>query len=436
MPVFLTLKARADCRSRMTTLTPPERALLLRLQQQALRYFLDNQQPGGLVLDRQRNHGPRATTGLCSTAATGMGLIALALASASPYRLLERSEAVARVRAALQAAWARLPHTEGILPHFVQPDGRTPCGIDPRSTIDSAWLLAGGLWAAQLLHDRSLDLLAGRLYERVDWHYWTAPELPGPCGLLRHGQGPDGRFLGCAWDRLNGETVHLYVLAAGAARPRALAPAAWQALRPFYGEVAGLRFNNADLGLFVFQYGLDLLDLDAWRPPGKVDLAAEAAVAVEANRRACRARAVEFRTYRRFWGLSAGDGPGEDGRRLTYRSYSPVGPIDGTAHLTAILASAGRHPAAVLENVQEAVGDRDLNVCGRYGLSSVNLDRAWVGPDMVGIDAGAAVLALDNVLMAGRVRSVFHQVGCVQVGCERLGFVPRTPVQVGLRRAS
>jgi hypothetical protein len=410
--------------------------LLLRLQRLALRYFLENQLAGGLVLDRQRNHGPRAASGLCSTAATGMGLIALALAAAPPYRLLPRGEAVTRIRAALEAAWTRLPHTRGIVPHFVHPDGVTPAGSDPRSTIDSAWLLAGGLWAAQFLGEPALERLAGCLYDRVDWHHWTAPDEPGGRGLLRHGEGPEGRILGCAWDRLNGETVHLYVLAAGAAAGRALPPSAWEALRPCYGAVAGLRFNNADLGLFVFQYGLDLLDLAAWQPPGAVDLEAEAAVAAEANRRACRQRAGAFRTYRRFWGLSAGDGPGAGGARLTYRCYSPAGPVDGTAHLTATLASAARHSGAVLEQVQHAVRDRALGACGRYGLSSVNLACNWVGPDMVGIDAGAAVLALDNLLMAGRVRSVFHQVGCVRAGCERLGFVRRAPARPAWPAAS
>src|SRR5438128_1978994 len=135
----------------MAPLTATDRRLLLRLQRQALQYFLDNQTTAGLVLDRQRNRGPRRPHGLCSTAATG---------------------------------------------------------------------------------------------------------LPGARPLLRHGRTRDGRFLGCSWDRLNGETVFLYVLATGADRARALPPAAWRHLRPFYGTVAGRRFNNADLGLFVFQYGL------------------------------------------------------------------------------------------------------------------------------------------------------------------------------------
>ena len=41
---------------------------------------------------------------------------------------------------------------------------------------------------------------------------------------------------------------------------------------------------------------------------------------------------------------------------------------------------------------------------------------------MVGIDAGAAVLALDNFLMHNRVRATFSDVPCVRLGIERLGF--------------
>src|SRR5690349_2782305 len=101
------------------TFTRAERRLLLRQQQYALQYFLDNHLPGGLVLDRQRNHRPLALGGLCSTAATGMGCIALALASAPPYRLLAPSDAVARVRVTLETALHRLAHDRGIMPHFL-----------------------------------------------------------------------------------------------------------------------------------------------------------------------------------------------------------------------------------------------------------------------------------------------------------------------------
>jgi hypothetical protein len=404
--------------------TGPERAYLLQLQRLALRYFLENQRPCGLVLDRQRNHGPRRAHGLCSTAATGMGLISLALASAPPHRLLPRSAAVDRARAALKAALESLPHDRGVVPHFVHSASGAVHGNDAFSTVETAWLLAGALWSAAFLRDRELAALAGRLYERVDWRHWTAPDSPGR-GLLRHGKDAHGHFLACAWDRLNGETAFMYVLAAGAPEGRALPAEGWQALRPFVGTVAGLSFNNADLGLFVFQYGLDLLDLDRWQAPGPVDLWAEAAVAVRANERSCRAAAERFTTYRRFWGLSAGDGPGEPPRPEVYRPYSPAGPIDGTAHLTAALASVAHGPDAVLHNLDEARHDRALEALGRYGFSNVNLDRRWVGRDMVGIDAGAAVLALDNYLHGGRVRAVFHDLPCVGAALQRLRFTRR-----------
>jgi hypothetical protein len=402
-------------------LPPAERAFLQHLRALALRYFLDNQTPDGLVLDRQRNFAPRRGRGWRSTAATGMGLIALALSSAEPARLLSRADAVARVRRALTAALANLPHVEGILPHFLDDSG-APVGSDRCSTIDSAWLLGGGLWAAAFLQDAELTDLAQRLFDRVDWGFWTDPS-DARRGLLRHGMDGEGRFLPCAWDRLNGETVFLYVLAAGAAS-RPWPAGEWPRLRPFFGSAAGLRFASADLGLFVFQYGLDLLDLTAWREPGGLDLVAESALATEANAQLCQSAAGQFATYRRYWGLSAGDGPGDPPDRDTYRCYAPGHPLDGTAHLTATLASIAHRPALVLENLLRALRDSRLSVLGRYGFSNLNLDRNWVGRDLVGIDAGAAVLALDNFLAAGRIRQVFHTLPDVARGLTRIGFQP------------
>ncbi len=411
-------------RSDGAALRPADRGFLLRLQRQGVQYFLDNQTANGLMLDRQRNHGPRRPHGLCSTAATGMGFIALALASAPPYRLLSPRLAALRIRAGLQAVLDKLPHHEGVVPHFTHSLTGAVHGLDHYSTIETAWLLTGALWAGAFLQDTGLQALATRLYDRVDWHYWSGPDLPGGRGLLRHGKERDGHFLPCSWDRLNGETVFMYVLASGAAEGRALPAAAWTALQPFYGTVAGLRFNSADLGLFVFQYGLDLLDLQQWRAPGEIDLLAEARTATCANQRFCRGAATDFATYRRFWGLSPGDGPGDSPVHDIYRCYAPSGPVDGTAHLTATLASVAHDPQSVLQNLLEGQHDRQLRARGRYGFSNINVDRCWVSQDMVGIDVGAAVLALDNFLMHNRIRRVFQDLPCVRRGLERLGFTP------------
>jgi hypothetical protein len=404
-------------------LAPADRVLLLRLQCRALQYFLDNQTPHGLMLDRQSNHGARRPHGLCSTTATGMGFIALALASAPPYRLIDAGQAISRIGRGLRAIRDRLPHDHGVMPHFVDSSTDEVVGSDHFSTVETAWVVAGALWAAAYLHAPELVALATAIYDRVDWHYWTGPEASERGPLLRHGKDRNGSFLKSRWDRLNGETAFMYVLGAGAEGSRALPAESWSALQPFYGWTAGRRFNNADLGLFVFQYGLDLLDLKAWRAPGDVDLFAEAAIATSANRDLCRVASDRFVTYQRFWGLSSGDGPGQHAGDDVYRCYAPPGPVDGTAHITASLASIAHDPDSVLENVRQALGESDPGVFGRYGFSSLNLDRRWSSRDVIGIDLGAAIVALDNCLAENRIREVFHGLPCVQRGLKRLGFV-------------
>src|SRR5207302_9330949 len=123
----------------------------------------------------------------------------------------------------------------------------------------------------------------------------------------------------------------------------------------------------------VFPSGIDLLDLMQWRAPGDVDLLAEAKVATMANHQACREAAGKFATYQRYWGLSPGDGPGQHADSDAYRCYAPSGPIDGTAHLMATLASVAHDPGTVLQNLLEAQHDRALQARGRYGFSNVNL---------------------------------------------------------------
>src|SRR5262249_42412404 len=152
---------------------------LLQLQRQALEYFVDNQAANGLVLDRQSNHGPRRPHGLCSTSATGMGLVALALAGAPPHQILGPHAGLGRARAALEAVRDRLPHDRGVVPHFIDSATGAIHGVDYFSTVETAWIVAGALWAAAFLGDSELEALARQLYERVDWHYWTAPEKPG-----------------------------------------------------------------------------------------------------------------------------------------------------------------------------------------------------------------------------------------------------------------
>jgi hypothetical protein len=79
-------------------LAPADRVFLRHLQTLALRYFLDNQTADSIFLDRQSNHGLRRFTGLRSTSASGMGLIAVAVGSgvSSRHRVARTGTAVVR----------------------------------------------------------------------------------------------------------------------------------------------------------------------------------------------------------------------------------------------------------------------------------------------------------------------------------------------------
>ena len=414
-------------------LTSVDRLFLLQLQKQALQYFLDNQLANGLVLDRQRNTGPLQTEGICSLAATGMGLMALALATAPPFRLLTPSHAAVRIRTALETVLHSVPHDHGVIPHFLHSATGAVLGDDHFSTIETAWLLAGALWAGSFLKDKEVETLAGLLFERVDWQHWTGVGAPGDSGLLRHAKRRDGDFFVYTWDRLNGETAFMYVLAAGAAEGKSISANSWAALRPFYGTAAGLRFNNADLGLFVFQYGLDLLDLYQWQAPGEVDLMAEVAAGdagqpagLPAGRRHLCYLPNLLGTVCRRWPW-----------RPTRARHLPLlrsGRSDrwhSADHGDA--RRSGSSPRRCAREPGAAEHDAQWRAHGRYGFSNINVDRSWVGRDIVGIDAGAAMLALDNFLMHGRVRAVFANLPCVRAGMDRLGF---TSCAEPLRQAS
>jgi len=93
-----------------------ERSLLRLLQGRALRYFLDNQGPTASSRIVRATSGATRQSGPLSISATGMGLIAVSLSSAAPYRLIERGEAIGRVRAAIETGLDRLPVDRGSSP--------------------------------------------------------------------------------------------------------------------------------------------------------------------------------------------------------------------------------------------------------------------------------------------------------------------------------
>ncbi|MBS1993842.1 MAG: hypothetical protein JSS83_25170 [Cyanobacteria bacterium SZAS LIN-3] len=394
-----------------SSLKAPDKKLLLQLENEAIKYFLDNQLDNGLILDRQMNFASAAEMAAakehpCSVSGTGMGLIAIALASSPNHKIISREDAIARVKKTLLMA-RLLPQDHGMVPHFFEGSTMKWTGSDMASTIDSAWLIAGGLWAAQYLKDDELKHLANELYDRVDWNYWADKDTTSGAPVLCMGLNDKGGRFKSQWDRVNGEVAFMYFLAIGA-KDHALPPSAWKNLKLYNKQVAGQTIASGDLGLFVFEYSNELTDLNAYG--GNINLAEEGARGIKANYDACRDLANKFKTYQRFWGLSAGDGPPNAGQTTdAYRAYAPDNDLDGTAHIMATLGAVDIAPAWVLKNVHEAEALKSPKIHGHYGYSNVNLDKNWVSRDVVGIDVGVAVMSLENLLYDNEVRKVWQE---------------------------
>src|SRR5260370_16711037 len=111
------------------------------------------------------------------------------------------------------------------------------------------------------------------------------------------------------------------------------------------------------------------------------------------NHRFCRYRAKKGQTYARgFWGLNASDG--SDG----YKPYGVLGdPEDGTISPTGAIAAVIFTPELAISAAQ-AMYERDGgSLWGKYGFTNAfNADRNWYSPDVIGIDLGMALLAIDN----------------------------------------
>jgi len=109
------------------------------------------------------------------------------------------------------------------------------------------------------------------------------------------------------------------------------------------------------------------------------------------HRQFCIEHAAERQTYAKgFWGLNASDGP--DG----YAAYgAPECYEDGTVSPTGAIASITFTPELAFAAVS-TLYDKDL-LWGNYGfVNAFNIDRNWYDQDVIGIDLGMALLAIEN----------------------------------------
>lgn len=358
------------------TLSPEDEAFLNEIEYRAFRYFWEQVEPStGLVKDRSRPDSPS------SIAAVGFGLVAIPIGIERGW--ITRDEGLERVLTTLRTFHDKVEGVHGFYYHFVDPrTGKRAMGSEV-SSIDTAWFIAGALFAGEYFGGE-VQQLARELYERVEWDWMLDPNTL----QLRHGWlGPISGFLPYNWD-VYSEHMLMYLLAIGSPT-HPIPPKAWDAWqRP--APDGYIRCPTESM--FVYVYSHAWIDFRN-RHDHYANYWNNSIVAINRNRLFCYANRFRYATYgRHVWGITASDGP--DG----YKGYGArEGGHDGTIAPYAAVSALPFIPEeamAAIRTMKEKYGDK---IWGEYGFTSAfNVDRNWYSTEFIGIDKGIELLMVEN----------------------------------------
>jgi len=329
--------------------------------------------------------GPSELRHMCSIAAVGVGLVALCIADAEGWEVGAEAAAAASVAAALGLDRAREPAT-GYMRHFVDLRTGEPWGRSEYSSIDTALLVSGALFAARYFGaGTDVAHLAQELYDSVHWEAAIADVERGLLHMVIE-EGGGGR--------VPARPFNEYALVAHLARRGRTsgdAAALWE--RAYAPEALGrspqVEFGGVTvltdapghlLSSFVHLFPYYLIH-DYTVSPAYAEWLRRAA---EVDRLYWRGRAG-VPGY--VWGLGAG-ASGEDGRGYhadavnrcpegiasphIVAGFLPVHP-DGIADLHAAWVAAGIAP----RGAERALASGDRPPAASFGLQRFVPDRGW-----------------------------------------------------------
>lgn len=428
-------------------------ALIDDLQERTFRFFWETTNPAnGLAPDRW------PAKSFSSIAAVGFALSAYPIGVERGW--IGRAAARERTLATLRFLWhapqgpapVGMTGHKGFFYHFLDMETGARFEQTELSTIDTALLLAGALFAAGYFDrpdEAEIGMLARQIYARVDWA-WASPNAP----LVTLGWGPESGFIAYDWRGYN-EAMLLYVLALGSPTHPvpAAAWAAWAATYPeFHGTHEGIELLGFD-PLFGHQYPATWIDFrgirDAPMRAAGHDYFENGRRATLVQQRYAIRNPMGWTGYgENVWGLTACDGPLDavlpiNGQPRTFRTYTARGvggphPFDdGTIAPTAALGSIAFAPGPAMAAAAEMRRRYGTHIYGKYGFIDAfnpSLDRditvhhgrivpgfGWVDTDYLGIDQGPIVTGIENY-RTGLIWSVMRRSPAIRTGLRRAGF--------------
>lgn len=398
------------------------------LQRLTFDYFLkEANRQNGLVPDSTRQGAP------CSIAPTGFALAAYPVGVERGF--IKRQDGIKRTLTTLRFFW-NSPHGpepdatgyKGFYYHFLDMNtGRRTWNCE-LSTLDSAFLIAGALTAAEYFNrdtadEREIRTLADAIYARADWQWaqnredTQASERGGSTGAvaITHGWRPETGFIRYRYQGYN-EALILYVL--GLASPTyPLPPESYEAWTSTYKwkKLYGHEFLYGG-PLFLHQLSHMWIDFreiqDGYMRERQSDYFENSRRATYIQQQYAMRNPRGFKGYGEYiWGLTASDGPGPARKKIggkQHRFYDykargvPSGPDDGTLAPWAVVASLPFAPEIVLPSMQ-FFDETFPEMTSQYGFKcSFNPTfrgtggEEWISQGYYGLDQGPIVLMIEN----------------------------------------
>lgn len=395
---------------------PADDALLDDLARRSFNYFWEQSDPHtGIVRGRAHTDGSeyaKERRDIGTTGGTGFALTALCIGAERKW--VPRAQALERARATLRAyAGGPVREEHGWFYHWlnVRSGARTGAAYDAAalglrpgveskrafsevSTSDSTWLVAGALTCRQYFaEDEEIRRLATLIYERVDYRWMCAGQK-----TLAHGYMPETGILPAHYEKYC-QLVCMNLL--GIASPQAghaMPVENWWAWERNPQEYRGTKYVGVSV-LWTYQWPFCWFDLRGRREArdSRVDYFENSATATRVHRRFC----VE-ELGPRFPGCYADDLWGITSSESAHGYKAWGGPpakssIDGTVVPCAAIGSLMFTPEIclpVIRNLKERFGAK---IYGRYGFADAfHPGNGWVAPDVLAIDVGITLLAIEN----------------------------------------
>ena len=378
----------------------------------AFAFFWNETSPiTGLTRDRARNllHGDCEPYDVASIASTGYMLSALAVGVERSW--IDRSAAAARALTTLRFASERLPHHHGFFPHFVDIHTGQRVWKSEFSSIDTALLIVGALAAGQYFGSE-IARSAEALYAGIDWRWMQGRRGRAPTAvMLKMGWKPKTGFSKFRWQHYD-EASLLYLSALGSAPQNSLHGSLWdqwgqgEALLEGFecgqGEalLEGFAIPGRPGPLFWAQMTPAYYSLQGLRDGSGRDWWKLWADTHRAHHAYCARNPQRYPPHLEpLWGISACDRPpSRPGRPIRYRAQRPVdGANDGTIAPTAALASLTFLPEIADRTLHDLFTYYEGAAWGRYGFANaINPVQGWFDTDVIGIDLGMMLLAIEN----------------------------------------